>query len=302
VSVYLRAWQYYRKHLVGWADVVIDEVNTVPFFAKYYVREPNILFVHQLCREIWFYQLPKVLGWVGYLAEPVYLRMLSDRKAVTVSESTRKDLMRFGFDPARIEVITQGITVEAAPDISAIQKYADPTLLSIGAIRAMKRTMDQVEAFEIAKAKIPNLKLKIAGDASDGYGKRVLKRIAASPYRDDIEYLGRVGEGHKIELMRKSHLVLQTAIKEGWGLTVTEAAAQGTPAIVYDVDGLRDSVSEMLTGRVVERSPELMAEAIVKILGRGDMYVDVRMAAWARSRELNFAKSCAGLMQSLEAT
>jgi hypothetical protein len=57
---------------VGWADIVIDETNTIPFFAKYYVKEPHLMFFHQLCREIWFYQMRFPLSLIGYLLEPLY--------------------------------------------------------------------------------------------------------------------------------------------------------------------------------------------------------------------------------------
>jgi len=56
-SVYWKAYRYYKKHLQGWADLVIDEVNTMPFFCKFFVKEKKILLIHQLCREIWFYQM-----------------------------------------------------------------------------------------------------------------------------------------------------------------------------------------------------------------------------------------------------
>src|SRR3989344_5485261 len=46
-TLYWQAWRYYRKQLRGWADLVIDEVNTVPFFAKFYVQEKSIVFFPQ---------------------------------------------------------------------------------------------------------------------------------------------------------------------------------------------------------------------------------------------------------------
>src|SRR5476649_2456675 len=51
-TVYLQAYRYYKKNLIGWADLAIDEINTVPFFLKLYVKEPNIIFAHMLCRVI----------------------------------------------------------------------------------------------------------------------------------------------------------------------------------------------------------------------------------------------------------
>jgi glycosyltransferase involved in cell wall biosynthesis len=144
--------------------------------------------------------------------------------------------------------------------------------LSLGAMRAMKRTVDQIKAFEIAKAVVPDLQLKIAGKSDGEYGQKVMMEIANSPYGDDIEYLGKVSQKEKIQLMQKAHVILQTAVQEGWGLTVTEAASQGTPAVVYDVNGLRDSVKHYRTGLITDPSPSSLAYGIVKILTHPELY------------------------------
>ena len=84
-TVYWQAFWYYQKNLKNWADLVIDEVNTIPFFAKFYVKEKNILFIHQLCRQIWFYEMFFPLNLIGYLLEPIYLWLLNDRPVITIS-------------------------------------------------------------------------------------------------------------------------------------------------------------------------------------------------------------------------
>jgi glycosyltransferase involved in cell wall biosynthesis len=301
-SVYYHAWRYYRKHLRGWADVVIDEVNTAPFFAKFYVGEPNIVLAHMLCRQIWFYQMPFPLSVGGYLAEPLYLRLLSDRRAMTVSESTRRDLLRHGFRPDRVSIISEGIQMEPLASLDECVKFGQPTVISLGALRAMKRTLDQVKAFEIARASIPNLRLKIAGDASGRYGRAVLSYIAASPYASDIQYLGHISHDDKTELMRRGHAILVTSVKEGWGLIVTEAASQGTPAIVYNVDGLRDSVRAGQTGLVAEaNTPSGLARQITALFDAPERYADLRRQAWEWSREITFDRGYADLIRVLKA-
>jgi len=64
---YYYAFRYYKENLVGWADLVIDEINTVPFSAKFYVKEKNILFTHQLWKETWFYQMFFPWICIGYI-------------------------------------------------------------------------------------------------------------------------------------------------------------------------------------------------------------------------------------------
>jgi len=325
-SVYWYAYRYYKKHLQGWADLVIDEMNTVPFFASFYVsqsvipaparndsrsdsgrkvgiqekRPKVIMFVHQLCREIWFYQMHFPLNVIGYLLEPIYLWMFRKSRVVTISESTKKDLMRYGFSSDRIQVISQGIDVEPIGSLEDVQKYPEPTALSLGVIREMKRTADQVRAFEIAKRSLPKLKMKIAGVANGAYGEKVLALIEKSPYRNDIEYCGRVSQEKKIELMQKSHCILVTSVKEGWGLIVTEAASQGTPAAVYDVDGLRDSVRDGATGILAKtNTPAGLAEAVVSIFSDTERYDRMRKQGFEWSKEITFEKSYRDFLEAI---
>ena len=71
LSVYWKAYRYYQQHLKAWPDIVIDEVNTIPFFARFYVAQRTVLFVHQLCRAIWWYEMPLPVSIIGYLLEPL---------------------------------------------------------------------------------------------------------------------------------------------------------------------------------------------------------------------------------------
>lgn len=297
LSVYWQAYRYYKKNLIGWADLVIDEVNTIPFFCKFYVRERNILFVHQLCRRIWFYQLFFPLSLIGYLLEPIYLWLLRDREVITVSGSSKEDLKSFGFKDERINIISEGIELEPVSDLSQIKKYEQPTLLSLGSIRPMKRTLDILKAFERAKEEIKDLRLIIAGEANSAYGRKFLKALNSSPYKEDIKYLGVVSREKKIEILQRTHLLAVTSVKEGWGLVVSEAASQGTPAIVYNVDGLRDSVKQGEAGIVCQSSPLAMSKEIVKFFKDYKNYEKMREAAHNFSKDINFNTSYKELLK-----
>lgn len=301
-NVYLQTRRYYKQHLQGWADIVIDEVNTVPFFAKWYVRERNIIFAHMLCRQIWFYEMFLPLNIIGYLLEPIYLWLLRDREVITVSESTKRDLTKFGFKAEKIHIISEGIEESPLPELpSASDKFPKPTLLSLGSIRSMKRTLDQIKAFEIAKQTIPDLELIVAGDSQGRYGHKVLEAIGSSPYSQSIQYKGRVTGAAKLDLMRRAHLILVTSVKEGWGLIVTEASSHGTPAVVYNVDGLRDSVRDGETGLVTRtNTPQTMADTIVELLHDQTGYGSLRQKGWQWSKSINFDQSYQDFLGALK--
>jgi glycosyltransferase involved in cell wall biosynthesis len=344
-TVYWRAYKYYKNNLQNWADLIIDEINTFPFFAKYYPRlslpqkdvipdlvaeglgadigikfpyseknntslisnikypllrkrgveaVANILFVHQLCREIWFYEMFFPLNILGYLLEPIYLRLLNDRKVITVSESAKFDLLKYGFREENIQIISEGIELAPVRNLESyqVQKYKVPTILCFGSVRAMKRTDHIIKAFEIAKDKMPDLKLIIAGDYNNKYGRKVYNLSRQSRHCASIEFLGKVGYDKKRELLQKSHILCSASIKEGWGLTITEANSQGTPAVVYNVDGLRDSVRHNETGIVCEENtPENIAENMIKLLKNKKNYEKLRFNAWQWSKEITFDKS-----------
>jgi len=167
----------------------------------------------------------------------------------------------------------------------------------------MKQTLAQVKAFELARDEMPELQMKIAGGGADTpYGKKVLAYIESSRHKEAIEYLGRVSEAKKVELMQKSHVLLQTAVKEGWGLTVTEANSQGTPAVVYNSDGLRDSVKHYKTGLVSVSTPEEVAKNLVTILQDKSLYKRLQQDAWQWSKQITFDQCYKDFKKALGAT
>lgn len=291
----MQACAHYLTHLRNKFDIAIEEVNAAPYFSVFFGKKTNrFLFYHHLEREVWLHEAPAPLSYLGYyVLEPAATRLLAKSKVplITISESTKQDMSKYGFHPSRTHIISEGIELEPIEDLTKATKFAKPTMLSLGAMRAMKRTLDQVKAFEIAKKSIPGLELKIAGDASGPYGQQVLDYIEHSPHKDSISYLGRVSKEHKLELMRRAHLIGVTSIKEGWGLIVTEAASQGTPSVAYNVPGLRDSVRHGKSGLITEPSPSALAGGIVQLLQDLPLYNRLREHGWKWSKQITFEQS-----------
>jgi glycosyltransferase involved in cell wall biosynthesis len=299
----LQASLLYLRVLRNKFDIVIEEVNAAPYFSVLFGKKAKrFLFYHHLEREVWLTETKPPLSYLGYyLLEPLATRLLGAAKVplITVSESTKQDMVRYGFAPERTHIISEGIELEPLADLKKVVKYEQPTLLSLGAMRAMKRTLDQVKAFERAKRELPDLQLKIAGSASDAYGKKVLAYIDQSPYKDDIEYLGRISDEQRLELMRRCHAVSLTSVKEGWCLVVTEAASQGTPAVAYDVHGLRDSIRHEESGIITDSNPDALAAGIVSLLQDQKRYDQLRQTGWEWSKQITFDQSYRDLKGAL---
>lgn len=285
-TVYWRAFLLYRRRFAGKIDLVIDEVNTIPFFCARYVRERNVMFVHQLARKVWFHEMWFPLNLFGWLAEPLYLRFLSGSRAITVSESTKRDLLRYGFSKENVVVIPQAAFTGDAPIPSDGDRLSKPVMLVFGAVRSMKRTHHVLRAFEKAKGTVPSMELVIAGSTGSRYGKRVERMVAASPDVDSVRILGKISDNDRSELFARASVLCVASVKEGWCLVVTEAGLHGVPAVAYDVDGLRDSVRDGETGVLVKDGDhEAMAAAVVRLCIDRDEYQRIQRGAieWSRT-------------------
>ena len=117
-------------------------------------------------------------------------------------------------------------------------------ILYLGRLKAYKRVRDLIDAFGPIRAAIPNARLVIAGEGDD---RKPLETYAAERGSvDGIEFHGRVleAEATKMRLMQEAWVLGMPSSIEGWGIVVIEANACGTPAVAYDVSGLRDCVQQ----------------------------------------------------------
>lgn len=295
---------YYLRYMRGEYDVVIETVNTAPYFASLFPKNAKAaVLYHQMAREVWLHEMPKPIGLFGFhVLEPIATNLLTfgDQTVLSMSPSTTDDLVRFGYDPDRIHLVREGIELSPVPSLKHINKWPHPTILSLGSIRGMKRTLDQIKAFEHLKRLLPEAKMIVAGAPFGRYGQDVLKAIAHSPYESDISYRGRVSQAEKRRLMQRCHVIWVTSIKEGWGLIVSEANGQGTPAVVYDADGLRDSVQHNQTGMICKPDPKDLAITTVKVLTDARLYNRLRKNAHAFSRTLTFDGTFEDIAKALD--
>lgn len=300
-TVYWKVYRYYKKYLKGKFDLVIDECNTIPFFAKFYVKERTVFFIQQLAREVWFYQIFFPLNLIGYLLEPLYIRLFNSERTFTFAASTKEDLIKYGFDPDEITLLTETYTIQPCESIEAIKKCEKPSILFFSALRRMKRPHHVILAFEIAKKKISELRLEVVGGGSGPYARRVTSLIEKSRFRNDITYHGAVwDETKKIELMQRNHFICCTSVREGWGIIVSEAGSQGTPAITYNIHGLRDAVDHGRAGIVCNKNtPYGLAMKICEAFSDMERYPRLQEAAHRFACGININTSYRSFIKKL---
>jgi glycosyltransferase involved in cell wall biosynthesis len=262
------------------ADVVIDVENGIPYFSPLWRRSPSVCLVHHVHLDQWNLQFPEPVASLGrFLESRAMPAIYRNRTFVAVSASTAAALRHVGVGPERIRVIESGVDV---PPGGMKAKAAEPLYLSLCRLVPHKRLDLMLEAWELASQKIEG-SLVIAGD---GPGLEALRRQASVIPR--VRVVGRVEEAEKDRLLSASWCFISAAHHEGWGMSVMEAAAHGTPALAMDAPGIRDAVIDGVTGTLVRAQPDelprALADAWVEMASdpvrRGRMGTAAR--AWAK--------------------
>jgi len=283
-SVHVAAMRRYKGHLRGSFDAVIDEVNTIPFFTPVWADIPRLLLIFQLAREVWWHESPFPMNAIGYAAEPLYLRAYRKTPALTISASTETDLRRLGF-VSPIKVLPIGLEAMVVP---IVQKAADTTFIYVGRMAPSKRVHDIIRAFAEYRRPGREARLWLVGDGPEPY-LRALRALAAQlGLGASVEFLGRLPADAKHKRMARAHVILMASVREGWGLSIAEAGACGTPAVVYDVPGLRDAVRDGETGFVVQPTPHALAQGMERLTADPALYSLLAGAAKRWSSTFSF--------------
>jgi len=283
-SVYRNARKFLKEHFSEF-DLVVDEINTIPFQAyKVAKGKPLVALIHQLAREIWYHETWFPLNVVGYhVLESFWLRHYREIPTITVSESTRSDLLQLGFKD--VHIIRNGIGAEPLRELPV--KPDHPILIFVGRMVSSKQPDHALKAYLMIKERFPDAKLWVIGD---GYLRPRLEKQCA----DGVRFFGHVSGEEKFELLRQAHIMLSPSVREGWGVSVIEANSMATPAIGYAVPGLKDSIIDGTTGCLVQpNNPSGLAKAACQVLDDADLRRKLSIGALDWSRHFNWDNSAA---------
>lgn len=280
----------------GRNDALIEIWNGMPFFSPVWSRVPHVVWLHHVHDTMWDMTLPKRLAQFGRaiefrVAPPIY----RSTQIVTLSESSKSEIVsKLKLPAANIRVVPPGIDPSFTPD--GTPKADSPLVLAAGRLVPVKRFHLLIDALVAIRPLHPGMRAVIVGE---GYERDALERqIADLGAQEWISLPGRLDDAALRELYRQAWVLASASAHEGWGMTITEAAASGTPAVATRIPGHSDAIVDGRTGILVDNTAEL-ARGIDRVLGDAALRGRLANAALEHAQMFAWGATACGTLEVL---
>lgn len=193
---------------------------------------------------------------------------------LSVSQALANDMIALGMPADRIRVHYTGLDrsrfrplerqaarqlVSALP---SLQIWSEGRLLlCVGALIAIKGQALAIRAMTLLP---DDVRLAIAGTGAD---ETVLKRLVQQlGLESRVHFLGSVEHDILPHLLCAADAMVLPSEREGLANAWIESLACGTPVVIPDIGGAREVVADSSAGRIADRTPEAIAEAVSELL------------------------------------
>ena len=271
---------------LGPRDALVEIWNGVPFLSPLWARRPRMTWIHHVHEDMWPQVLPFPLAQMGQVMERRFAPPLYRRTPiVTLSESSKAHIVdRMRLSPAQIEVVPPGIDSSFVPGTRAV----DPLVLAVGRLMPPKDFPRLFAAMQRVRETVPTARLMIVGEGPERRSLEALIQDANAA--DWCELPGRLSDDALRHAYQQAWVLSSVSTAEGWGMTITEAAACATPAVATRIPGHCDAVEHEVTGVLVDRDDELVS-GIARLLEDPALRDRMGQAAYRRSADYSWART-----------
>jgi glycosyltransferase involved in cell wall biosynthesis len=269
---------------LGPCDGLIEIWNGMPFWSPLWWRGPRAIWLHHIHGPMWGQTLSAPLARVGVtLEERIAPPLYRHQPMVTLSPSSRDEMIEhLGFDADKVTVITPGVDPFFSPGGT---RSTTPLAVAVGRLAPVKDFPRLVRLMAAARQRVPDLELVIVGE---GYERdRILQTVAEHGGEEWVHLVGRISDEELRDLYRRAWFAASASTREGWGMTLTEAAACGTPTVATDISGHSDAVDAGRSGLLASTDVDLV-ELFVKVATDEAERTRLQQGALARAAELGW--------------
>lgn len=246
------------------ADVIVDDLgHAVPWGSQHFTDTPGTVFFRHLHARSLKGQVRWPLRGVITAMEKLYPYIYDSWPFVAESSTSIVDLEMLGISGVRISKIQPGVDTEF---FRPAEKTEYPSIVYFGGFREYKRPWESLHVFRSILKEFPDARLTAIGNgpAMDRFRDTVYKLDLAS----QVTITGRVSSDELRDIVSRSWINIHSSITEGFGYSILEASASGTPTVAYSVPGVVEAIESGMNGITVEDgNREGLADAARKIIG-----------------------------------
>ncbi len=284
------------------SDGLVEIWNGLPFCSPLWWRGPRVVVLHHLHDKLWDAFYPRPVNRIGSAVErKIAPHFYRSSPIATLAASGRHDLIdRTALRPDQVHVVHPGVDdrflVDADGDGTATTKSPTPLILAVGRLTAAKRFDTIIRAVAGLGSELADLDLVIVGEGPERPALEAL--IEAHGLVDRVHLMGRVPDEQLVSWYRSAWVVASASVSEGWGMTLTEAAACGTPAVASNIVGHREAVA---AGAGLLVDSDLDFESSLRKLLTDTAYRPALSREALAARELSWDSTAARLLSLLVA-
>lgn len=279
-------------------DIVHDPVGVAPFtLGRWAGRFGRVVTLHDAIA----FEYPEGYPWLNNLLHRTYVpaTLRNVDRVATGSHESARTLVR--FYPVRlgdISVVPNGVAAHFRPgapaEVQALrERYGilGDYLLYVGAFQSRKNILGLLDAFAIALARLPTLRLVLVGPSLWSY-PAVDERVSRPDVAGAVTRLGYVSDSELRALYAGTSAYVSPSLYEGFGLPVLEAMACGAPVICSTAGSLPEVAGDAALF-VDARETHDIADAIVRLVTDRPLAEDLRARGLARARTFTWDRAAA---------
>jgi glycosyltransferase involved in cell wall biosynthesis len=215
----------------------------------------------------------------------------SDR-VITVSESTRNDLLRlFKVDPKRVIAIHSGNNIERDESTGVPEPFEHlrPYFLFVGGTRPHKNLEKTIDGFRKFVSKGYEYRLVVVGEAYLPYDP-IVERIRRIGLEERVKVLEYVSPGNLKILYRNAVSLLFPSLYEGFGFPIIEAMAFGVPVITSNISSTLEIGGDSAF-YIDPRDDDSIYQALMRLADDRDLYGELVSKGYERAARFSWEKT-----------
>jgi glycosyltransferase involved in cell wall biosynthesis len=292
-SLWFRTFVYYQSRCRGRYDVVVAEGfggSRIPRFTPLYVAEPIITEWHQIHRDLFAVQYPKLLNGPLNVLERATAWVHRNTLVRAGTEEWQQAFPKIGFKRENVFVVPVSIRDDWL-DEPHVGRASEPSILWLGKLRRYKCPDHAVKAMALVIRQIKATRLVIAGRRDDlGYEKELRNLVRRLGLEASVDFRFDLSEEAKRSLIGESRIVVLPSAVEGFGIVVLEANALGVPVVAstgVPEGAVRDGVNGL---RYPFGDIPALADRIVQLLQDEALYSRLSLNASEQAERFSWSR------------